>query len=92
MAALLGGCTMRVSTDLLRLTAAERKLISAAATDGVAELRPRRNGKDAVIHAEVLRDLCTGARQKWPVKGRIRMVGGHVCGPLDLSGAHAMFA
>jgi hypothetical protein len=92
MAALLGGCTMRVSTDVVRLTAAERKLISAAAADAEAELRPRRNGKDAVIHAEVLRDLCTGARQKWPVKGRIRMVGGRVCGPLDLSGAHLAHA
>jgi hypothetical protein len=92
MAALLGGCTMRVSTDLLRLTAAERKLISAAATDGVAELRPRRDGQQALIRAEVLRDLCTGARQKWPVKGRIRMVGGHVSGPVDLSGAHLAHA
>jgi hypothetical protein len=78
---------MRISTDLLKLSAAEKRLISAAA-DAEAELRPKRNGQPPVIRAEVVRALCTGACQKWPVKNRIRMVGGHVRGPLDLSGAH----
>jgi len=87
----LGGWAMRVSTDLVKLTAAERKLIKAAAEDVEANLRPRHNGQQPVIRAEVLRDLCTG-RQKWPVKRRIRMVGGHVRGPLDLSGAHLAHA
>jgi hypothetical protein len=83
---------MRISTDLLTLTAAEKKLIRAAAADTEAELRPQRNGQQPVIRAEVLRALCTGARKKWPVKNRIRVAGGHVRGPLDLSGAHLMHA
>ncbi len=92
MAGLRWGCIMRISTDLLMLTAAEKKLISAAAADAEAELRPQRNGQQPVIRAEVLRALCTGARPKWPVKGRIRMVGGRVRGPHDLSGAHLTHA
>jgi hypothetical protein len=83
---------MRISTDLLKLTAAEKKLIGAAAADAEAELHTRRNGQRPVIRAEVLRDLCTGARKNWPVKNRIRMAGGRVRGPLDLSGAHLMHA
>ncbi|HYA51324.1 MAG TPA: hypothetical protein VEG33_09155, partial [Streptosporangiaceae bacterium] len=77
---------------LLTLTAAERKLIRAAAVDAEAGLSVRRNGQQPVIRAEVLRALCTGACQKWPVKNRIRMAGGRVRGPLDLSGAHLAYA
>jgi hypothetical protein len=83
---------MRISADLLKLSPAEKELISAAAADAEAELRPQRNGQQPVIRAEVLRALCVDACPGWPVKGRIRMVGGHVCGPLDLSGAHLMHA
>jgi len=83
---------MRISADLQALTAAERKLIRAAAEDSKAELRVHRNGQQPVIHAEVLRALCTGACPEWPVKNRIRMVGGRVCGRLDLSGAHLVRA
>jgi hypothetical protein len=83
---------MRISTGLPKLSAAEKMLISAAAVDAEAELRPQHNGQQPVIRAEVLRALCTGATPEWPVRGRIRMVGGHVCGPLDLSGAHLMHA
>lgn len=83
---------MRISTGLLTLTAAEKKLISAAAADAEVELHARRNGQRPVIRAEVLRALCTGAKPEWPVKDRIRMVGGRVRGPLDLSGAHLMHA
>jgi hypothetical protein len=74
---------MRSNTDLLKLSPAEKELISAAAADAEAELHARRDGQQALIRAEVLRALCTGVRPEWPVKGRIRMVGGHVCGPLD---------
>ena len=83
---------MRISTGLLTLTAAERKLIQAAAVDAEAGLSVRRNGQQPVIRAEVLRALCTGAGQKWPVKNRIRMAGGRVRGPVDLSGAHLAHA
>ena len=83
---------MRIVTGLLKLSAAEKMLISAAAVDAEAELRPERNGQQQVIRAEVLRALCTGATPEWPVKSRIRMVGGHIRGPLDLSGAHLMHA
>ena len=55
---------MRISTGLLTLTAAERKLIHAAAVDAEAGLSARRNGQQPVIRAEVLRALCTGAGQK----------------------------
>ena len=83
---------MRISTGLLTLTAAERRLIRAAAVDAEAGLSVRRNGQQSIIRAEVLRALCTGACQKWPVKNRIRMAGGRVSGPLDLSGAHLAYA
>jgi hypothetical protein len=83
---------MRISTGLPALTAAERKLIRAAAVDAEAGLCVRRNGQQPVIRAEVLRALCTGACQKWPVKNRIRLAGGRVRGHLDLSGAHLAHA
>src|SRR5690348_522638 len=83
---------MRISKDLLKLSPAEKELINATAVDAEAELRPRHNGQQPGIRAEVLRALCTGAIPEWPVKGRIRMVGGHIYGPLDLSGAHLMHA
>jgi hypothetical protein len=83
---------MRIGTGLPKLSAAEKMLIGAAAMDAEAEMRPERNGQQPVIRAEVLRALCTGAKPEWPVKGRIQMVGGHVCGPLDLSGAHLIHA
>src|SRR5262249_23173386 len=89
----VGGCyVMRIGTDLLTLTAAEKVLISAAAEDIEADLCEHRNGQEPVIHAEVLRILCTGAWPHWPVKGRIRMAGGRVRGRLDLSGAHLAHA
>ena len=74
------------------LTAAEKKLIRAAAVDAEAELCAHRNGQQPVIRAEVLRALCLGARPEWPVKNRIRMAGGRVRGQLDLSGAHLAHA
>jgi hypothetical protein len=83
---------MRIGTDLLTLTAAEKALISAAAEDVEADLCGHRNGQEPVIRAEVLRILCTGARPDWPVKGRIRMAGGRVRGRLDLSGAYLAHA
>jgi hypothetical protein len=93
MALLRLGCwIMRISTDLLTPTAAETKLIRAAAEDAEAELYGDRNGQQPVIRAEVLRALCTGACPEWPVKNRIRMAGGRVCGRLDLSGAHLAHA
>lgn len=93
MARLRLGCwIMRISTDLLTPTAAETKLIRAAAEDAEAELYGDRNGQQPVIRAEVLRALCAGACPEWPVKNRIRMAGGRVCGRLDLSGAHLAHA
>src|SRR5262249_60284941 len=83
-----GGWIMRISTGRLTLTAAERKLIRAAAVDAEAGLSVRRNGQQPVIRAEGLRALCTGARQKWPVKNRIRIAGGRVRGPLRPSEGH----
>jgi hypothetical protein len=83
---------MGVGTDVLTLTEAEEQLIEAAAHDTEAELRGYRNGQPPVIHAEVLRALCTGARSDWPVKGRIRVADGHVHGHLDLSGAYLTHA
>jgi hypothetical protein len=59
---------MRISADLLKLSPAEEELISAAAVDAEAELRPQHNGQQPVIRAEVLRALCTGAIPEWPVK------------------------
>ena len=93
MARLRLGCwIMRISTDLLTPTAAEIKLIRAAAEDSEAELCRHRNGQQPVIRAEMLRALCTGACPKWPVKNRLRMAGGRVRGHLDLSGAHLAHA
>jgi hypothetical protein len=77
---------------VLTLTEPERELIRAAAKDAVADLRVYQNGQQPVIHAAVLRDLCTGANPDWPVKNRIRVVGGRVRGRLDLSGAHLAHA
>jgi hypothetical protein len=77
---------------VLTLTAPELELIGAAAEDAEADLRVYQNGQQPVIHAEVLRALCTGANPDWPVKNRIRVVGGHVRGRLDLSGAHLAHA
>jgi hypothetical protein len=93
MARLRLGCwIMLMSTDLLTPTAAETKLIRAAAELAEAELCGDRNGQQPVIRAEVLRALCTSARPQWPVKNRIRMAGGRVRGHLDLSGAHLAHA
>jgi hypothetical protein len=93
MAQLRLGCwIMGVSTDLLTPTAAETKLIRAAAEDSEADLCGHRNGQQPVIRAEMLRTLCTGACPKWPVKNRIRMTGGRVRSHLDLSGAHLAHA
>ena len=78
---------MNTVTDLFVLSAPERKLIRAAEEDSEADLRTK-NGQRSVIRAEVLRDLCTGARSDWRVKDSIRMTGGQVQGHLDLSGAH----
>jgi hypothetical protein len=83
---------MRIGTDLLTLTAAEKVLISAAAEGAEADLCGHRNGQEPVIRAEVLRILCTGACPDWPVKGRIRMADGRVRGRLDLSGAYLAHA
>jgi hypothetical protein len=79
---------MRNTADLLTPTAAERKLIKAAAAGVEAEFGGHRNGQQPVIRAEVLRALCTSGCPEWPVKDRIRMAGGRVRGRLDLSGAH----
>lgn len=79
---------MLMNTDLLTPTAAERKLIRAAAEDAEAELSGHRNGQLPVIRAEVLRALCTGDCPEWPVKNRIRMTNVRVRGCLDLSDAH----
>lgn len=73
--------------DLVTLNGAEKKLVRAAEHDAVADLRVRGNGERPVIHAWLLRELCTGSRQ-WTVKDRIRVTGGRVEGHLDLSGAH----
>ena len=83
---------MRMSTGLLPLTAAEKKLIRAAAKDAEVELSRHRDGRQPVIRAEVLRALCTGGPPKWPVKGRIHVIGGRVRGRLDLSGAYLAHA
>ena len=81
---------MNTATDLLsavthfwELSAPEKNLIKAAEHDSEANLH-KENGQRSLIRAEVLRDLCTGAR---PVKDRIRMTGGQVLGRLDLHGA-----
>jgi hypothetical protein len=74
-------------TDLFALNRAEKRLVSAAQQDTVADLRAQEDGDRPVIRAELLRELCTGGRQ-WNVKDRIRMTGGQVQGRLDLSGAH----
>jgi len=74
-------------TDLFTLNRAEKRLVSAAQQDTVADLRAHEDGDRPVIRAELLRELCTGGRQ-WNVKDRIRMIGGQVQGRLDLSGAH----
>lgn len=76
-----------------QLTSAEKELIKAAANDTDADLRGLADEQEAIIHAEVLKDLITGANPRWPVKDRIRMTGARICGPLDLTGvelAHAM--
>ena len=72
-------------TDLFTLNRAEKRLVSAAQQDTVADLRAHEDGDRPVIRAELLRELCTGGRQ-WNVKDRIRMIGGQVQGRLDLSG------
>jgi hypothetical protein len=75
-------------TDLWELSAREKDLIKAAEHDSEANLH-KKNGQRSLIRAEVLRDLCTGARR---VKEDIRMTGGRVRGHLDLSGAQLVHA
>ena len=77
---------MNAVTDLVTLNGAERRLVKAAEHNTVADLRGHENDEQPVIHAWLLRELCTGERQ-WNVRDRIRMVGGRVEGRLDLSGA-----
>jgi hypothetical protein len=78
---------MSTVTDLFTLNRAEKRLVSAAQRDTVADLRAHEDGDRPMIRARLLRELCTGGRQ-WYVKDRIRMIGGQVEGRLDLSGAH----
>lgn len=78
---------MNAVMDLVTLNSAEKKLVKAAEHDTVADLRRHENGERPVIRASLLRELCTGDRQ-WDVRDRIRMIGGHVEGRLDLSDAH----
>lgn len=66
----------------------EKTLINAAGQGHEAVLHSQ-NGQQPVIRAELLRDLCTGAK---PVKDAIRLTGGWVQGRLDLSGAHLAHA
>jgi hypothetical protein len=76
--------------DLIRLTDPERKLVKAAERDTIADLRGYENGEQPLIRAYVLQELCAG--DQWPVKDRIRMIGGHVQDRLDLSSAHVTHA
>lgn len=78
---------MNAVTDRSTLNYAENSLVLAAEHDTVADLRGCGDHEPPAIRAKVLRELCTGDRQ-WDVKDRIRMIGGHVEGLLDLSGAH----
>ena len=78
---------MNTVTNRSTLNSAEERLVWAAEHDTVADLRGYDDGERPAIRAEVLRELCTGDRQ-WDVKDRIRMIGGHVEGRLDLSRAH----
>jgi hypothetical protein len=78
---------MAVVTKRRKLTSAEQELIKAAAGDAEANLRRPADGQQAVIGAEVLRDLITGVNPQWPVKDRVRIVGAQVQGRLDLAGA-----
>jgi hypothetical protein len=76
-----------------QLTSAEKELIKAAANNTEADLRGVADGQEAIIRSDVLKDLITDANPRWPVKGRIRLTGGRIYGPLDLAGAelaHAM--
>lgn len=78
---------MEIVVGYSALTAAEEKLIFAAEQDLEADLYTA-SGQRSVVRAEVLRELCTGARPDWTVKDRIRLTGGRVQGRLDLAGAH----
>lgn len=76
---------MNAAADLVRLNGAERTLVKAAGEDGVADLRRHMDTEQAVVRAEVLKELCAGGH-RWKVRDRIRMIGGRVRGRLDLHG------
>ena len=75
---------MNVVTHFRELLSHPEKTLIKEAEQGSEANLWRENGQRSVIRAELLRDLCTGAK---PVKGAIRMKGGQVLGHLNLSGA-----
>ena len=83
----------------LHPTPAEQKLIDAAAKGETADYRvgdkqaddPANGadwGEDRTLRAEILYDLCTGARPEWKLRAKgIRAVGARITGLLDFQGA-----
>jgi hypothetical protein len=80
------------AADQRELTFADKRVISAAADDTVADLSGITDGQQAVVSAWVLRELITGSNPKWRVKDHIQVTGATVRGQLDLAGAELAHA
>ena len=86
----------------LQPTPAEQKLIDAAAKGEIADYRvgdkqaddPANGaewGEDRTLRAEILYDLCVGARPEWKVHAKgVQAFGARITGSLDFSGAELL--
>src|SRR6266567_5621246 len=83
---------MDAATAFSSLPDHERRLITSAAQGIGADLQE--DGQCRVVHAETLRDLCTGtgAGSGWKVLDGIHVAGARVTGHLNLSGAELAHA
>jgi len=83
----------------LQPTLAEQKLIDAAAKGEISNYQvgdeqaddPANGaewGEDRTLRAEILYDLCVGARPEWKVHAKgVQVVGARITGSLDFQGA-----
>lgn len=88
-----------MTTDDLVPTEAEKRVIEAAAKGERADFRtgdtqaddPARGeawGDERTVRAEVVHDLCLGARPDWPVHHKgVEILGARIVGTLDFAGA-----
>ena len=89
----------QVMTDQLQPTAAEQKLIEAAASGMVADYRVGEReaddpaggaewGEERTLRAEIIYALCLGARPDWPVHPKgVEARGARIVGPVDFLSA-----